>query len=578
MARKSECRRLLVAAMDFGTTYSGYGFSFTTEPMKVQTNQAWVAGSRQLISLKTPTCILLNAQKEFHSFGYQAENKYADLAMDGEHTNWYFFKHFKILLHNTEGLKQDTEIEDVLGHRMPAMKIFAWSIKYLKDHLMDTLHNRIPGIVQEDIHFVLTVPAIWDDKAKQYMRDAAVKAGISNDQLSIALEPEAAAIWCQQLELLKTSESGSSSTESLFSPGMRYMVVDLGGGTVDIAVHEIKRDRSLGELYKASGGPWGGTCVDKNFLTFIGNIVGQDVLQECARKHMSDYIELLREFETKKRTIKSGMDTKITITLPIVIKEIFEEKGRDVKKAIAHSGNEGKITWDRDKLRFDGSLGLAFFDGPIQSTIHHVRMLLSDPSLNNISTILLVGGFAECELVRETFNKTFKQKRIIIPEESGFVVLKGATLSGHITRAITTRIARFTYGINCLEHFQPTVHPIGKKVSYHGVYYCEDVFDKYVEIGETLKVGHAVTKTTVPAYSDQDKIFYEMFASTKKSPMFTTDSSCRLLGTFVVPVPEGKTLNDKDIERSMIFGDTEIVFKVKHVNTQKEFRTYFKYD
>ena len=36
------------------------------------------------------------------------------------------------------------------------------------------------------------------------------------------------------------------------------MVVDCGGGTVDITVHEIaSRDGHLRELFKATGGPYG---------------------------------------------------------------------------------------------------------------------------------------------------------------------------------------------------------------------------------------------------------------------------------------------------------------------------------
>lgn len=36
------------------------------------------------------------------------------------------------------------------------------------------------------------------------------------------------------------------------------MVVDCGGGTVDITVHEMEsRQGNLIELYKASGGPYG---------------------------------------------------------------------------------------------------------------------------------------------------------------------------------------------------------------------------------------------------------------------------------------------------------------------------------
>ena len=41
--------------------------------------------------------------------------------------------------------------------------------------------------------------------------------------------------------------------------GTRYLVVDCGGGTVDITVHEVldSEHRRLKEVYKASGGPYG---------------------------------------------------------------------------------------------------------------------------------------------------------------------------------------------------------------------------------------------------------------------------------------------------------------------------------
>jgi len=43
--------------------------------------------------------------------------------------------------------------------------------------------------------------------------------------------------------------------------GTRYMVVDCGGGTVDITVHEMENEAAgtLRELYKAAGGPYGST-------------------------------------------------------------------------------------------------------------------------------------------------------------------------------------------------------------------------------------------------------------------------------------------------------------------------------
>ena len=93
---------LVVVAFDFGTTFSGYAFSFRDDPLKVQTNGNWIAGSEKLISLKTPTCVLVDPNNDFHSFGFEAENKYTALAEEDELSGWKFFKQFKMILHSNK--------------------------------------------------------------------------------------------------------------------------------------------------------------------------------------------------------------------------------------------------------------------------------------------------------------------------------------------------------------------------------------------------------------------------------------------------------------------------------------------
>lgn len=61
------------------------------------------------------------------------------------------------------------------GKELPAVDIFSHAIKYLKDHMINEHRNRGTSIEDSDIHWVLTVPAIWDDPAKQFMRKAAGK-------------------------------------------------------------------------------------------------------------------------------------------------------------------------------------------------------------------------------------------------------------------------------------------------------------------------------------------------------------------------------------------------------------------
>lgn len=54
------------------------------------------------------------------------------------------------------------------------MYVFSAAIKYMHD-LLTEVENQDIQIQEEEIHWVLTVPAIWDDSAKKFMRDAAEK-------------------------------------------------------------------------------------------------------------------------------------------------------------------------------------------------------------------------------------------------------------------------------------------------------------------------------------------------------------------------------------------------------------------
>lgn len=56
---------------------------------------------------------------------------------------------------------------------MTAIKVFSESIKYLKDHLLNRCLNMACGLTDEDVLWTLTVPAVWNDKAKLFMRRAA---------------------------------------------------------------------------------------------------------------------------------------------------------------------------------------------------------------------------------------------------------------------------------------------------------------------------------------------------------------------------------------------------------------------
>ena len=60
---------------------------------------------------------------------------------------------------------------------MFALDIFAMVLKYLKEKALNLISTctTIECVTLDDIQWVITVPAIWKQPAKQFMREAAYK-------------------------------------------------------------------------------------------------------------------------------------------------------------------------------------------------------------------------------------------------------------------------------------------------------------------------------------------------------------------------------------------------------------------
>ncbi|WAQ99507.1 hypothetical protein MAR_023880 [Mya arenaria] len=80
------------------------------------------------------------------------------------------------------------------------------------------------------------------------------------------------------------------------------------------------------------------------------------VLRKFQLDHTDDYLDLLREFEIKKRDIKPASDTKITLKIPSALAEVFEKETEEgIQDAIDQSPYAGKIKFTGDKMRADVS-------------------------------------------------------------------------------------------------------------------------------------------------------------------------------------------------------------------------------
>lgn len=558
---------LMVAAIDFGTTFSGYAFAirndYKVDPTRVN-GSVWQTGSQPGLSLKTPTCVLFDPDQHFVAFGGEAEDRYTEIANEDEQndnselTRWYFFRRFKMQLYDKQEIRRDLMLEAENGNCMPALKVFSESIKFLRCHLEDHLRNKPDGMIRPDeVDWVLTVPAIWSDPAKKFMREAANMGGIPNSRLILALEPEAASIYCKNLPVDRTVSSSGKSTLDAFAPGTQYLILDAGGGTIDITVQEIKSDGDIKQIYMANGGDWGGTKVDRAFDDFMVDIVGQETMDHFRNTDRSEYLTLSREFEIKKRSIRPDSTAKITLRIPLTLGDKFREvKGESLKDSFKSNKN---MSWVGDKLRVDPVTARKFYEETCNEVVNHLSGIFQQTPVRNTDIILMVGGFSESAMLQEAIKTSFPDKTVIIPEEAGLAVLKGAVQFGYNPKVINPRINRFTYGIATNKRFRPRTDPEDKKQIVNDVMYCRDRFGKHVERGQPIEVGEVTEpKTYNPLKGNQRQVVLPIYSSTSVDPEYIDEEGCNFIGDVTVDLSDTTGGTEREVVVGMIFGETDI--------------------
>ncbi|KAM4615025.1 heat shock 70 kDa protein 12A isoform 2-T2 [Polymixia lowei] len=567
---------MVVVAIDFGTTSSGYAYAFTKEPECIHTMRRWEGGDPGVSNQKTPTTILLTPDRKFHSFGYAARDFYHDLDPT-ESKHWLYLEKFKMKLHTTANLSIDTDIQAANGKRVKALDIFAYALAFFKEQALKELSDQTGSdFDNNDVRWVITVPAIWKMPAKQFMREAAYKSGLVSrdnpEHLIIALEPEAASIYCRKLRLhqmididTRTNQNGFSPTDNVgagMTQGDRYVVVDCGGGTVDLTVHQIRLPEGhLKELYKASGGPYGSIGIDYEFEKLLCKIFGQDFIDQFKIKRPAAWVDLMIAFESRKRAAAPDRTNPLNINLPFSFIDYYKKfRGHSVEHALRKS-NVDFVKWSsQGMLRMNPDAMNALFKPTIDHIIQHLTELFEKPEVCDIKFLFLVGGFAESPLLQQAVQNMLQgRSRIIIPHDVGLTILKGAVLFGLDPGVIKVRRSPLTYGVGVLNRFVEGKHPQEKLLVKDGTRWCTDVFDTFISADQSVALGELVKRSYTPAKPSQQVIVIHVYCSEREGVGFISEPGVKKCGTLRLDVSGTESAAPRrEIQTLMQFGDTEI--------------------
>uniref|UniRef100_A0A3Q0SKD0 Heat shock protein family A (Hsp70) member 12A.2 n=1 Tax=Amphilophus citrinellus TaxID=61819 RepID=A0A3Q0SKD0_AMPCI len=542
-----------IIAIDFGTAYSGFAFSLTEREAEIDPRLKYWGQQVSLRTPKTPTCILFDEHEEFLSFGYEAQSVYFRLRGE-EARKKFFFEFFKMSLYGRE-LNSDVTIEAANGKLVKALKVFTEALRYLKEDALKFISETTGGSLKftaSDFTWVLTVPAIWDPSAKQFMREAATQAGIvikgKEDRLTIALEPEAASVWCKKLP----ADGFQTENQVTFdqTSGTQYIVVDCGGGTIDITVHEVLDRGALKELHKASGNDFGGQTVDRKFKEFLKEIFGDSLWDKYEREHPGEMQKMIHQVSVLKET-----DDDVEISCPYNLGEIANEK-QEIEKFFESvrgaSWNQGSIKISKEKVR-------SFFAESLNGITKILREILKKDL--RIEYILLVGGYANSKILHQHINSQFgDQFKVLRPSHPQEAIMKGAVMFGRNPAVVASRISTYTYGVSLFQRFDESNHRADKKFTNTEGEWCNDIFCVLVKEDEEVAWDQTKEYIFTPIESDLTQFTFAFYRTQRKIKklIYVDEWGIEKIGSIVLESPDTTHGTDRQLQLEIKFGATEM--------------------
>ena len=335
-------------------------------------------------------------------------------------------------------------------------------------------------------------------------------------------------------------------------------------------MHKLNQSGGLEEVFAATGGGWGGSLVDKEFEKLLIEITNKSVYEEFKTCHTDDWVELWRNFEIKKKSALPQMEKQTIMKIPTSFFQLFHKTtNKRVEDRIAESSYAGAIKVTLDKLIMESKVFQGLFTKSVNKTIRHLKNTFLGKGMEEITAILMVGGFSDSKILQDAVKTEFKPTAVICPVDAVTAVLKGAVLFGHDPKAIAARVLKFTYGYEAAVPFKEGVHPQSLKIDNEHGTQCANGFLVYAKSHDTIKCGEAPVSVHIsPQFSHQTWINIPIYATDRKPPEYI-DSSLTKVGEITVELEDHDCDIDREVELSLKFDSTEIVIQGKDTKTGK---------
>ena len=166
MADPNDQARVVIA-IDFGTARSGYAYAFLHD-RRIVKRTAWP--DQPFHYAKTSTNILWDPAGAVAGWGFTARKDMARLRRENKHQGYVHLTGFKVALRKGTPSPEGPTFRS--GNRtIQVVKLVADYLRKLKEFALSELQGGMSGLlVERDIRWCLTIPAIWTDAEKRWMR------------------------------------------------------------------------------------------------------------------------------------------------------------------------------------------------------------------------------------------------------------------------------------------------------------------------------------------------------------------------------------------------------------------------
>lgn len=561
----------VAAAIDFGTHGTGYAWVPVDEHNDAAARrvpkfrQEWP--NQPVSGVKTLSAVLLTDDGDVEAWGYTAKKRGPrSAARQGR-----YHQGFKLDLYDGKpGQHQDTP-----GNRTRLTPAQATTVAaaFLREIVREAIQEiQAAGYSEDEIRWCLTVPTIWDDQAMSRTRQVAKKAGLPNDleRLRLVREPEAAALYClvRGAHLVDARQQAALAQLPRES---RYIIVDCGGGTVDISAYEVDAVDHLRQIGDMFGGTFGSEFLNHAFITEVlaRRIGGIGKVAELARSHQDVLVELADEWGKEKLTVEVAeedgsvrVQDQVTVNFSPRVGRKLEEVVPDLPQRLRKcQDDDGCIVVEPDEVEqiFNGEIGkiLAEVDKQLAAvTGHHEAGAAPEK-------ILLVGGFAQSRYLQLKLSLHMKDRAtVFVPPYGAQAVLAGAVHSCYDPKQIGARLSRYTYGYEMCPPFEEGIDPEDRRTTsdYHKKALCSGRFERVVGIRESVVDDYEHRTALFPIRRDQSAMSIRLFTSTDPDPRYVPEAAAYGEVTVDISATAGLDLSaaERGVDLVFRFGGAEI--------------------